>query len=291
MPPPERWFVLTVAAPPREPLRDLIAEGLLALGGQSVLDEAETLSTFLPPPPDPEAFTTFAADSLRERVGGEPLEVSWAWRPNEDWELDWRRGLQPRKVSPRLVVKPSWTDWEAAPGEVVVEIDPQMAFGTGEHATTRGCLRLLDASQVPGDRVLDVGSGSAILSIAAALLGASEVIAVEFDADANLNARENIERNRVTDVIVLLEELADPTLVEGLGQFDMVLANILSGVVRPLLPAFAASLRPRGRLIVSGILREEADDVIEDARAAGLRLLAEDREDEWWSALFGGSPS
>jgi ribosomal protein L11 methyltransferase len=291
MPPPERWLVVSVRAPQGDPLRDLIAEGLLALGGQSVLDEADSLSTFLTPPPDPEAFFLHTREFLGEWVGTDLPGLSWSWQPNEDWEREWRRGLQPRKVSPRFVVKPSWAPWDAEPGELIIEIDPQMAFGTGEHATTRGCLRLLDSCAVPGDRVLDVGSGSAILSIAAALLGASEVTAIEFDPDANLNARENIERNRVEGVITLRDEMADASLVQRLGAFDVILANILSGVVRPLLPAFAEALHPGGRLIVSGILRTEAEDVLSDAAAAGLRLIAEDREDEWWSALFGETVS
>src|SRR5690606_12583275 len=126
--------------------------------------------------------------------------------------------------------------WKAVPEEVVIEIDPQMAFGTGEHATTRGCLRLMDSFFHPGDRVLDIGSGSAILSIAAARLGASAVIAVEFDADANINARENIERNGVATQVELREELADAERLQALGEFDLVLANILSGVIRPSFP-------------------------------------------------------
>jgi ribosomal protein L11 methyltransferase len=287
MPQPERWFVLSVPARDDDPFRDLIAEEMLSLGGQSVLDEGNLLSTFLPPPADPDAFFTQASDALSGWVSDENLAgISWRWLENEDWEREWRRGLQPRKVSPRFVVKPSWSEWDAAPGEVVVGIDPQMAFGTGEHATTRGCLRLLDASLASGDRVLDVGSGSAILSIAAALIGASEVTAVEFDPDANINARENIERNHVEGAVAILEQMADPALIRQLGSFDLILANILSGVVRPLLPAFKAALRPDGRLIVSGILQTEADDVVRDATAVGLRLLKEDREDEWWSALF-----
>ncbi|MDR0786408.1 MAG: 50S ribosomal protein L11 methyltransferase [Gemmatimonadota bacterium] len=286
MPPPERWFVLSVTAPETESVRDLIAEGLVALGGQSVLDEGHTLSTFLSPPSDPDAFAEHATSVLREWTNGDISTVSWSWRQNEDWEREWRRGLQPRKISPRFVVKPSWASWDAAPGEIIVEIDPQMAFGTGEHATTRGCLRLLDSCFVAGDRALDVGSGSAILSIAAAMLGASEVVAVEFDPDANINARENIERGGVEAIVSLREQMADPALISELGQFDVILANILSGVVRPLLPAFEEALRPDGRLIVSGILRTEADDVVRDATAAGLRLLKEDQEDEWWSALF-----
>jgi ribosomal protein L11 methyltransferase len=186
------------------------------------------------------------------------------------------------------VVKPTWTAWAARDGQVVIEVDPQMAFGTGEHATTRGCLRLLDSVLLPGDRVLDVGSGSAILAIAAVRLGAAEAVAVEYDPDANLNARENLAHNGVAERVRLIEAMADPALLAGLGRFDLVLANILSGVIRPLLPALRDSLgaSPEGRLIVSGILRSEAAEVTAAAQAAGFRVERVDEEDEWWSALL-----
>ncbi len=286
MPLPDRWLVLTVRAAAGDPLRDLVAEGLLALGGSSVLDEGDSLTSFFDPPEDPAAFASECSRFLEDWAGGARPDLSWRWRENEDWAKEWRRGLAPRKVSSRFVVKPTWTEWPASPGEVVIEIDPQMAFGTGEHATTRGCLRLLDQCFSLGDRTLDVGSGSGILAIGAALLGASEVVAVEFDPDANINARENLERNGVMGVVDLREDLADDRLIRELGGFDLVLANILSGVIRPLLPALSAALRPDGRLIVSGILQSDAVAVGEAAEAAGLRVTMEDREGEWWSALL-----
>ena len=139
-----------------------------------------------------------------------------------------------------------------------------------------------------GDRALDVGSGSGILAIAAVRLGAAEAVAVEYDPDANLNARENFERNGVAGRVRLVEALADDALLAELGAFDLVLANILSGVIRPLLPALHRALgaSPEGRLIVSGILRDESPDVVRDAGAAGFRVERVDEEDEWWSALL-----
>jgi ribosomal protein L11 methyltransferase len=284
---PRRWLVLSVAAAADDPLRELLAEGLLALGGLSVLDEGDRLITYLDPPGDPEEFCRDAGAFLADRLAREESpELTWRWQANEDWEREWRRGLRPKKIGPRLVIKPSWAEWNAAPGEEVIDIDPQMAFGTGEHATTRGCLRLLEACLREGDRVLDVGSGSGILSIAAARLGAGEVVAVEYDADANLNARENIVRNDVSDRVHLREALADPELLERLGTFDVVAANILSSVIRPLLSSFRDSLRDGGRLIVSGILDAEHEEVVADARRVGFHLEREEREEEWWSALF-----
>lgn len=287
MPNPNRWFVLAARLPLDDPLRELLGEGLLALGGLSVAEEGDQLVTYLLPPDDPEAFLVraeaFLSDWLMEE---EPPELQWWWEEDEDWSREWRQGLAARVVTPRIVTKPSWIDYEATPGQIVIDIDPQMAFGTGEHATTRGCLRLLDGAIRQGDRVLDVGAGSGILSIAAARLGADSVLAVEYDPDANINARENLERNGVEDKVQIVETLADPEFLAGAGQFDLILANILSSVIRPLLPAFRAALRPGGRLIVSGILQGEAEDVDASAVQAGFQVVDEDREEEWWSALL-----
>jgi ribosomal protein L11 methyltransferase len=284
-----RWLVLTAHASTTDPLRELIGEGLLALGGCAVLEEGDELTTYLAPPDDPRDFLEYASRFLGEWIADEPPPLSWRWQANEEWEREWRRGLAPRKVSSRIVVKPSWTGWQAAPHEVVLVIDPQMAFGTGEHATTRGCLRLLDRHLRGGDRVLDVGSGSAILAIAAAKLGAGSVIAVEYDPDANLNARENLERNGVAGTVELREAMADPRLIAELGRFDFILANILSGVVRPLFSPLHDALGDDGRLVVSGILVRERDEVVESAASADLALLAEEAEEGWWSGMFGRS--
>jgi ribosomal protein L11 methyltransferase len=285
---PDRWFVLTAHVPDGDPLRELLAEGLLALGGLSVLEETDSLTTYLPPPDDPEALLREAAGFLADwLMDDEPPDLSWRWQDNEDWARTWREGLEPRKLTDRIVVKPTWTEWDASPGEIVIDIDPQMAFGTGEHATTRGCLRLLDRTLDAGERVLDVGSGSAILAIAAARLGAGEVIAVEYDPDANINARENLEQNGVADRVTLIEAMADGALLAELGTFDLIVANILSGIIRPLLPAFRAALRPDGRLIVSGIMISEHENVITDAAAAGLEVVDTEPEEEWWSATLG----
>ncbi len=288
---PERWLAIS-ARIPSDDLRPLVAEGMLALGGSAVQEEGEVLTSYLLPPADPKAFVEHARMLLEQSVApGALVEFSWHWQEDEEWAREWKRGLQPRKVTERLVVKPTWTEWAAQPEEVVIDLDPQMAFGTGEHATTRGCLRLLDGALRLGDRVLDVGSGSGILAIAAAKLGAGEVVAIEEDPDANLNARENLERNGVATDVRLIEARADPALLAELGRFDVILANILSSVIRPLLPAFRTVLRNQGRLIVSGILRDESEVVATDAEAAGFRVVQVDEEENWWSGLLAAQDS
>jgi ribosomal protein L11 methyltransferase len=285
---PDRWLVLSVKLGDPE-LRPLASEALVGLGAGAVHETADALVTYLTAPADPDLFVEEAHTAIADALpAGAAPEITWHWQENEDWARTWKQGLAPRVISPRLVVKPTWTEWDAAPGQVVLDVDPQMAFGTGEHATTRGCLRLLDRVVRDGDRVLDVGSGSAILAIAAVRLGAREAIAVEYDPDANINARENVEQNGTEGRVAIVEALAEPGMMAEMGRFDLVLANILSGVIRPLLPAFRDALGgdPAGRLIVSGILITEHADVLRDAEAAGFRMEMTDEEDEWWSALL-----
>lgn len=290
---PDKWFVLTVR-PPSEEAAAEFAEALIALGGTAVEEERGRLTTYLPPPADPDRFVRDARDRLRDLAPGTPAELRWEWRENEDWSEAWRRGLTPRRVGRRLIVAPSWTEPEPRPGDVVLRIDPQMAFGTGEHASTRGVLRLLEAEIRTGDRVLDVGAGSGILAIAAALLGAGDVLAAECDADAVANARENLERNGVAGRVELVERRVDDAFLDALGpgRFELIVANVLSGVLVPLLPSFRRSVGDRpparrpGRLILGGILAREARDVVAAAMRAGFGAIAEDVEEEWWSAAF-----
>ncbi len=284
---PERWLVVSVRCPSEELVGEL-SEGLVASGGAAVQEAGGRLISYFMPPADPTSFMAGVVARLEALAPGRTLDPRWEWQAQEDWAASWRRGLKPRRVGARLIVAPSWTRPEARPGEIVLIIDPEMAFGTGEHATTRGALRLLQEALRGGDRVLDVGAGSAILSIAAARLGADEVRAVEADADALGNAADNIARNGVADRVRLEHGVVDAAFLARprAPRQDVILANILSGVLRPLLPAFHDALVPGGRLILAGILEGEADDMIEAADAAGLELRTEDLEDEWWSGLF-----
>lgn len=284
---PARWLVLSVACPSDELAAEL-AEGLIASGGAAVQEAAGRLTSYFMPPVDPEAFVAEVEARLQALAPGRILDVRWAWQAQEDWAASWRRGLRPRRVGPRLIVAPSWTHPQARPGDIVIVLDPEMAFGTGEHATTRGALRLLQEAVRGGERVLDVGAGSAILSIAAARLGADEVRAVEIDADALGNAADNIVRNGVSDRVRLEHARVDAAFLgsSAPAPYDIIVANVLSGMLRPLLAAFFEALVPGGFLVLGGILEEEADDMIEDAEAAGFLLRTEDLEDEWWSVLL-----
>jgi len=161
-----------------------------------------------------------------------------------------------------------------------------MAFGTGDHPTTRGVLRLMQSVIHAGDVVADLGAGSAVLAIAAAKLGATRVAAVEMDADAISNAEENVARNGVADRVKVIE--GDAALfLPLLAPVRVVLANIISSVLLELLPAIGRSLTPDGVAILSGILDEEREKMLTRFAAGGWRVIQEDAEGPWWSVAIG----
>ena len=286
---PERWFVLSVRSD--SPLAaDLLVDPMLSLGGRAVEERNGEFVTHLPPPDEPEDFFLRVLTTLEEATGLDNLQMSWSWQAHEDWESLWRQGLGPRKLTDRLIVTPSWCEDEAdeMAGEhaVVVVIDPGMAFGTAEHGTTRGALRLLDRALSPGETLLDAGCGSAILAIAAARLGVARVLAVDLDPYATDAARENVARNEVSDRVAVETAAVSPDWIVEQGPFGGILANIQMGVLVPLLGSFAQALEEGGWMILSGILAEEWSSLAGSAAEAGFSLEAIDTDGEWRSGWF-----
>lgn len=269
-----------------------LSRALVELGGGAVRVEEGTLRSHLPEPDDPEASLLEARRRLEEAAPGAVASVSWSWEPDRDWGEAWRRELEPRRVGRRLVVAPSWTEPALEPGEVPLVVDPGMAFGTGEHGSTRGVLRLLEEAVEPGDRVLDLGTGSGILALAAVRLGAARVVALDVDPDALEVARQNLERNGVAGDVELLRARADPArlaLLEPM-RFDLTAANILARVLVPLLRPLRRLAAPGARLLLGGILEREAGEVREAAEGAGWRPAAEVVDEGWWSVRLEREP-
>ncbi len=171
---------------------------------------------------------------------------------DEDWEESWKKYYHTFKIGDRLVIKPSWEEYRADEGEVIIEIDPGMAFGTGIHASTRFCLQFIDEYIKGGEKVFDAGCGSGILSIAAAKLGADSITAVEIDEVAVKVARENIVLNQLGDIIGV--DTGDATEMLQNYEVDIVLANITAEVVNLLIPSAAQALKKDGWLFASGIV-------------------------------------
>lgn len=260
---------------------------MISLGATGVEERDGGFVTYLRPPEDPESRVAEIRDLLRAEVeGSATVEVDWSWQPHEEWAETWRRGLAPRRVGRRFLISPSWLDPEPGPGNLLVRIDPGMAFGTAEHETTRGCLELLEDGVREGDRIVDVGAGTGILSVAAALLGAEEIVAAECDEFAVEAARENVEVNRVADRIRIVRRTVDSAALRSMGPVDGIVANIRSRVLEALLPGARAALRPGGWLILGGVLSEEREALLARAREVGLEPEEEILDGEWWSGRF-----
>lgn len=284
--PVRRWLELAARGPDGDERAPLLAEGLLAVGGRAVEERDGWFLTHVPAPEHVESYVRDARARLVGISGMADVQVRVREIPEEDWAETWKRGLGPRRITSRLVVTPTWRPVEAGPDDLVVVLDPGMAFGTAEHGTTRGCLRLLDRAATGGARILDVGAGSGILAIAAARMGAGEVVAVEGDALAHDVILENVRRNGVEDVVTCRPVWADATSLAALGPCDGVVANIESHTLLSLLPAFHSALRPAGWLILSGILDVEWAEVRASAEGLGFALETLDEDGEWRSAWF-----
>lgn len=210
-----------------------------------------------------------------------PAELLTARVQDEDWANSWKKYFHTDKVGERVVIQPSWEEYEPQPGEVVLRLDPGAAFGTGTHPTTSMCLRAMEKLVKPGMTVFDVGTGSGVLAITAAKLGAKEVWAVDYDATAVRVARENIEANGVSDLI----STAKSDLFSALpGKAGLVTANLIADLVIRLLPDLGAHLEKDGALLASGIIESRAQEVREAADAAGF-FVAEDFEEKEWHAM------
>ncbi len=192
----------------------------------------------------------------------------------EDWAESWKEHFHVERFGERIVIVPSWREYEASADDVVVTLDPGMAFGTGQHETTRMCLEALERAVRPGMRVLDVGCGSGILAIAAAKLGAREVLAVDVDADCVRVTEENACANRVDRIIQAKRGSAGEAwpFGEPAAGFDVVVANIIARVIIEMAPELARALTVGGQLIVSGVIGERERQVVDAFAAAGLRV-------------------
>ncbi len=296
----EKWFEFHIPVPPGT--ADLVGHQLAELGCEGITVEERRLDTFTPPDPNElpdhdyilKAYfrPALEAEELR-RLIKKSLEDLAPFAPGlipvlpklhrvskEDWAESWKQHFPLFRIGRRLVVKPSWESYSLKTGEAVIELDPGMAFGTGTHGTTRLCLEALAAlyeGGAPPQRVLDVGTGSGILSIAAAALGAGRVLACDIEEEARRTARENVARNGVARQV----EVTELPLEELEGGFEIVLANIIAEELVRLGPELVRRLTAGGALVLSGILHEKEALVREGFNRFGLFGPEISRLEEW----------
>ena len=294
------WYELRIDVPASG--LDLVCNELGELGCAGITVEERTLDTFVAPDPDADAPERYGISAYFPTEGDETalraqvterlewlgplapglLPLSLQCRPvqEQDWAEGWKQHFSATRIGRRLIVKPTWEDWSPAGDEVVVNLDPGMAFGTGTHGTTRLCLEALaglyDQSPVP-TRVLDVGTGSGILAIAAAALGARRVLGCDIEEESCRVARENVELNRVGDRV----EITGAPLESLEGDFDVILANILAEENIRLGDELTRRLAPGSTLILSGILQEKEALVTQAFARYDLHGPEVTREAEW----------
>jgi ribosomal protein L11 methyltransferase len=207
-------------------------------------------------------------------------EADLIYVERKDWATEWRRGFSAQRIGTRLLLRPSWEAVEPAPGDVLLTIDPENAFGSGDHETTRLVLQVLERQVAGGERVLDVGCGSGVLSIAAVLLGASSAEAIDIEDDAVATTRRNAALNGAASrVRVSARPLRDVS-----GAYDIVVANIETRVLAPLAPGLQARTAPSGFLVLSGVLRDEQDELV--ATFSSMRLQETLEEGEWCACVL-----
>ncbi len=201
-----------------------------------------------------------------------------------DWRNAWKRFFHPERISPHILVHPSWEPVTPPPGVQAIELDPGMSFGTGLHGTTRACIRMLDTlhTQGLGGRLLDAGCGSGILTLAALRLGFAPVEAFDLDPRAVADTRDNLTRNGLAATVTAGDALTPPA---G-PSLDVIVANILAPVLHQALPTLLERLRPGGHILLAGILTSQFDAIRERCTALGLTHLETITLDEWTSGRF-----
>ena len=296
-----KWLELSVSAPPEfvEPLSHIFyryGHGGVALEQQGGFnpDEGETasetawvtLKTYLPINESTDERRNLIDVGVRLVAHVGPVTELVARTVDEDeWQNSWKEHFHVLRVGRRLVVKPTWREYDPRPTDVVIVLDPGMAFGTGHHPTTRSCLEQLERLVAPGASVLDFGCGSGILSIAASKLGASSVLGVEADSSAVRVAKQNARENGVQHNVLVVEGTL-PRPEARPGAFDVAVANISAKVVSEASTELVKAVKPGGVVIASGIIVDNKAVVERSMAAAGAALADTIVDGDWVTLVY-----
>ena len=295
-----KWLELSVEAPPEyvEPLTHIFyryGEGGVAIESPADFspDEGErapqpkTLKVVTFVPLDESARTRKSNIEVAVRLVGHFASISEIKErevEEEDWESNWKEYFHPIRVGSNLVICPTWRSHKSLEGDVLIKLDPGMAFGTGHHPTTRMCMELLETLIVGGEKVIDVGCGSGILSISAAKLGAGDILGIEVESRSVEVALENCKLNGISSQVTILNGSFPEIRVEN-ASFDVALANIAAKVVINLSEYIAGAVAIGGRLVLSGILKDTLKDVEKEYSLHGVHFDKVLVDGDWTAVL------
>ncbi len=239
------------------------------------------IRTFIPQ----ESFDTASLDAIRSGIWhlGQMRgtgELTVETRNEEDWANAWKAHYKPVRVGTRVVVRPPWQEYDPEGDDVVVLLDPGMAFGTGTHPTTQIALRLLETLEIAGRTVFDVGTGSGIIAIAAAKLGASKADGVDIDTVSVRQAQTNIDLNAARPTVTIWQSAMEPS-GDPLLTYDIVVANIIARVLVEISEQIVASVGDDGTLVLSGIIDSKEESVVERYRALGFERIERLQIEDW----------
>lgn len=225
----------------------------------------------------------FEIEEIKRNPDWHKLEVETSVIEDQDWNQAFKASIEPFRVGKRFLVRPTWNEGDPKPNDLVITIDPGMAFGTGTHETTSLCLKGLEETLVPGERVLDMGTGTGILAIGACLLGAEFAYGVDVDEQAVIAARENVEMNGVADRVLISGEKVGQIIDKPV---DGIVVNIVAEVIEMVMDEMDAVLRPGGWIVASGILNEKRDRILSLWQARGMRLIHGESLGDWCSLIL-----
>ena len=285
-PPSTRWLVLSVTAPP--PGEEIhLAEALRRVGARALHRRGGRVLAYIPDPPPLEEVLQQTRGSIRTATSLSDPELQWEWRSQAEMEQEWIRPDAPLRAGSRTVIATPDQEVEPDGDNLVIRLHPGAAFGDGSHPTTRSSLRMLERLVRPGDRVADVGTGSGVLAIAAARLGAGTVLAFEVDRMAVREAERNIRLNQVGDRVRLQRLEVSPGDLVPMGPFQGIFANLEPGIVLPLADELRGALaNAEGWLVVSGVPRGERAAVVQVLLRHRFRLDLEEVRQGWWTGVF-----
>ncbi len=243
--------------------------------------EGVTVKAYFSDERDPEQLSREIqeeVEALSETLSVKSGLVSWQMRDDSEWKDVWKQYFKPFRLTERIVIKPGWESYVPVPGDVVVEMEPGMAFGTGTHETTRMCAQLGEKHTKAGDKVLDLGCGTAILALVAVKSGAEAALAVDIDDAAAKAARENVEKNGEKHTVTVKQGILDDVEPQT---FDLIFMNIIADVILSLADQVGDYTGEGTRLVLSGIIKERKDEVLDAYAKRGYTLLEEAAMGEW----------